>query len=228
MPHMGLVENLNRTLDLLYEDPHLLVVNKPSGLLTHPVNNPEESALSSQLAAYTALLSTLSGEDRPGIVHRLDKDTEGLLLIAKNNDIHAALKTQFQEKTIQKRYYAISKGNVIDDDLHIALPITRHPHRRHTRMISKTAPNRREAATNVHVLKRFGTKTLLDVHPITGRTHQIRVHLAHIGHPIIGDPLYGKTPKKSGQLLQAYQLQFIHPITQKIMRFRLPISERLR
>ena len=212
---------------LLYEDQDLLVVNKPAGLLTHPpLTQKKTPSLTEELKNYCKTLSTLGGEERPGIVHRLDRDTEGLLVIAKSNEIHQALKEQFQNKTIEKHYYATVKGNIMDDEFTINLPIVRHPRHRVSFMISKTDPKRRDAISHVTVVKRFGTKTLVDIQPLTGRTHQIRVHLAHFGHPLIGDPVYGKTPNTTGQLLQAYSLQFTHPKKNIAMKFTLPISKR--
>lgn len=213
---------------LLYEDSQLLVINKPAGLLTHTPNiqNPELS-LADHLLAYSKKLSTLGGNERSGIVHRLDRDTEGLMVIAKDDETHQALKEQFQDKTIEKHYYAMAKGNVADDEFTINLPIVRHPRHRVTFMISKTHPKRKDAISIVKVIKRYGTKTLLDIQPLTGRTHQIRVHMAHFGHPLIGDPIYGKTANNSGQCLQAYSLEFFHPTKKIRMKFTLPLSKRL-
>jgi 23S rRNA pseudouridine1911/1915/1917 synthase len=213
--------------DLLYEDHELLIVNKPAGLLTHPSQSEKkEHSLATQLQSYCKTLSTVGGEERSGIVHRLDRDTEGLLIIAKDNETHQTIKEQFQNKTIEKHYYAIVKGNVIDDEFTINLPIARHPRHRVSFMVSKTNPKRRDAISIVKVIKRFGTKTLVDIQPLTGRTHQIRVHLSHFGYPLLGDPVYGKTSNTSGQLLQAYSLQLTHPKKHILMKFTLPISKR--
>lgn len=217
-------------LDLLYEDGSIIVLNKPAGLVVHRgTGDHDDRTLCDLLKQYTPRLSTLGGEERPGIVHRLDKDTEGLMVIAKNDHVHQQLKNQFQDKKIMKGYYAVVKGDIKDHEFEIDAPIERHPFQRYKYHVAPVfSLTAKPALTRFKVLKRYQSKTLLQVTPITGRTHQIRVHLAHIGHPILGDPVYG-TRKwvGKGQLLQAFRLGFHHPHNPLILTFTLPPSKRL-
>ena len=216
-------------LNMLYEDAYIIVLNKPAGLIVHPVHSHQDPTLVHGLLHYTKDLSNLGGNFRPGIVHRLDKDTEGLMVIAKTNVSHETLKQQFADRSTEKHYYAMVKNDVRDESGKIHTYLARHPkYRRIRSVVSKEAENAKEAETSYVVLQHFGSKTLLDVSPKTGRTHQIRVHMHHIGHPIIGDPDYGSERKKGkGQLLQAYKLSFNHPQTGLRLTFELPLSKRL-
>lgn len=217
-------------LDLVYEDDDILVLNKPAGIVVHPVNFSQTGTLVHQLKAYGCPLSTSTGALRPGIVHRLDRDTEGLMMIAKTNEAHHALKKQFQDHQVEKHYYTVVKGDFSDDELTLTNFIGRHPKKRKLRsVVSEETSDAKTATTFFKVLRRYTTKTWLTVTPLTGRTHQIRVHLAHLGYPILGDPEYGPKPNQGkGQLLQAYSLSFTHPTTGERLSFKLPISERLR
>ncbi len=215
-------------LDFLYEDNAIIVINKPAGWVVHPGEGNPTNTLVDILKEYTAHLSSYGPGERAGIVHRLDKFTEGLMVIAKTNEAHEMLAAQFKNSDIKKKYYAMVKGNVLKEEMVIERGIARHPHQRvkFTSLPLTSDSPMRYAKTKINILKRYQTKTLLDVTPYTGRTHQIRVHLAHIEHPIIGDPLYSKT-RGEGQLLQAYFLSFVHPETRQRMSFQLPLSERL-
>ena len=210
------------SLDLLYEDQDILVLNKPKGLLVHPGSGTgDEPTLVDALRTYYPNISTV-GDDpstRPGIVHRLDRDTEGVLVVAKTQHSFESLKNQFQNRNVHKRYYAIVHGKPVKDFWEIELPIGRHPKKRH---LFRVTPEGKHALTRVWVVKRFGTTTLLDVEILTGRTHQIRVHLAHATFPVVGDPSYGKNAHLTGQKLQAYSLSFEHPTTGTHLTFKLP------
>lgn len=206
-------------LDLLFEDSDLLVLNKPVGLLVHTGAgvSPDEKTLADYLVAYCPSIIGV-GEDaqRYGIVHRLDRDTEGVMVVAKTQAAFEDLKRQFQDHTVEKRYYALVYGNPPDDYWEVHLPIGRHPKKRHLFSVRQDG---KPASTNITVLKRFGTTTLLDVEILTGRTHQIRVHLAHSRFPVVGDPTYSGHAHKGGQKLQAYCLGFRHPGTERLLRF---------
>ncbi|MEK9657519.1 MAG: RluA family pseudouridine synthase [bacterium] len=210
-------------LSLLYEDEALLIVNKPAGLLVHAARDRSRPTLVDLLLAYGCSLSKGISSERPGIVHRLDADTEGLMVVTKTDSVQTHLADQFKSRTVLKSYYAMVYGNVLQDHRVLNYAIARHPKHGHLRCVSRHG---RPAETTVSVLSRFNTKTLLDLQPKTGRTHQLRVHLSAIGHAIIGDPFYSKY-SGSGQLLQAYSLSFIHPIFKKRYCFVLPLSDRL-
>ena len=201
----------NIPLDIKYEDNDILVVNKPSGMLTHPTSTEYENTLvNALLYHYQNKLSTCNGENRPGIVHRLDRNTSGLLMIAKNNDAYEYLKLKMQEKTIEKKYYAIVCGNIENDGI-IDEQIGRHPTKPEKMAVT---PNGKPSITKYKVKEKFAGYTLLDITLVTGRTHQIRVHMSHIGHPIVNDTMYGgkKLPVKTNeQVLQAYSLTFTTP-----------------
>ena len=216
-------------LDLLYEDPFLLVLNKPMGLVTHPGSGVKSGTLANALIGYTSALSTLAGQDRPGIVHRLDRDTDGLLIIAKDDETHQALSDQFKNRSVEKKYYGVLKGNPPESEFVIDRAIIRHPSQRLKMAVATQKDEKaKEASTSVEVLQRFVTKTLVRLIPMTGRTHQLRVHLSSIGYPILGDPLYlHKKERGKGQLLQAYYLKFFHPQKKIWMSFELPLSKRL-
>jgi len=218
-------------MDILYEDNDLLVVNKPSGLLTHPVSPSAQSeSLVSVLQDRGTTLSDVAGDYRAGIVHRLDRFTDGLMVVAKTNDAHQELARQFKNREVTKKYYAMVYGNVQDDERIIEKTVGRHAHRRMKMTTTNIASGlEKTASTKIKVLRRYNTKTLLEVSPKTGRTHQIRVHLAAIGHAVLGDPLYGKRkPQTRGQLLQSFYLGFTHPTSGKALSFELPLSDRLK
>ncbi len=213
-------------LDILYEDDDLLVINKPTGMVVHPAPGHSEDTLVNALLAYHPELQGVGGEERPGIVHRLDKDTSGLMIVAKNTRTLAALTEQMQRHAIQKRYLALVEGVLSLDQGSIDAPIGRDP--RHRQQMAVTARGSREARTHFRVLQRFARHTLLLLQLETGRTHQIRVHLKAIGHPAVGDPVYGSgnarhQPRLERQFLHAYQLQFTHPTTGKTLEFEVPL-----
>ncbi len=215
--------------NFLYEDPYLAVLYKPAGLLVHPTSSRAGLTVASWLMDYKSQWSTVGGEGRAGIVHRLDQDTEGLMVVAKTDEIHLALSDQFKQRQVQKRYYAVVSGD-LRNDIDIEKPIGYHRRRYNKRQIvTMNTPGAKEALTSILVLKRYNTKTLVDAIPKTGRTHQIRVHLASIGHAVLGDPLYGTMSKNaaSGQLLQSYYLGFFHPVIKEHWAFQVPISKRL-
>lgn len=224
------IDVLPSPLDLLYEDKDILVLNKPLGLITHGVETfPDASSVVTQLQSMGVALARTDNELRPGIVHRLDKNTEGIMVVSKTKASLEHLKSQFKKRVVKKRYYAMVKGDMAHDHGTITYPIGRHPTHRKKRWVLPTHPEAKEAITEYRVIKRFKTKTLLDVTLLTGRTHQIRVHLAYLGHPIIGDSEYGEASKKQPtQLLQAYYLSFTHPTNKKLVTwsFTLPMSKR--
>lgn len=207
-------------LDLLYEDSDLLVINKPSGLIVHPGSATGNTPTLAHGLLHAYPQSANIGEaNRPGIVHRLDKFTSGLMVIAKTQVAYDHLKLQFQTHTIKKHYLALVYGNVPSEHRYIDSPLDRHPKKRHLQWISESG---KDALTHIKVLQRFNSQTLIEASPVTGRTHQIRVHLASIGHPVVGDPEYSKFPAPDGQKLIAYSLQFIHPTKKTKLRFVLP------
>ena len=221
------VEAEDIDLDILYQDDDVAVVFKPSGMVVHPAAGNERGTLVNALLKHLDNLSGIGGEIRPGIVHRIDKDTSGLLLVAKNDRAHVSLSEQIKAHTVHRAYRAIVIGNLKDDEGFVDAPIGRHPTDRKKMAI---VPDGREARTHWHVLERLRGATLIEARLTTGRTHQIRVHMASIGHPVLGDPIYG--PKKSpypvsgGQLLHAYRIGFVHPVTGEEMLFEAPPEER--
>lgn len=214
-------------LDILYEDDDLLVVNKPIGLIVHPAESNEgQVTLVHGLLAHTqGQLSDINGEMRPGIVHRLDKDTSGLLVVAKNNKTHQALSQAFIDKTIEREYYVIVDGNFKHKHAHVDAPIGRDPMNRQRMKV--THINGKEARTDFYQVESHPKMSLLRAKLDTGRTHQIRLHALFMNHPVIGDELYG-TYKKAikGHALHAYRVKFIHPTTQEVMEFKTEIPER--
>jgi 23S rRNA pseudouridine1911/1915/1917 synthase len=207
---------------ILYDDEHLAVIVKPPGVVVHPACGNETGTLVHGLLFRCANLSGISGEQRPGIVHRLDKDTSGVMVIAKNDHSHQALSTQFKERRVEKIYRALVEGRMEATSGRIDLPIGRHPVQRKKMAV---LPAGRLAVTNWHVLEEFADSTYLEIRLETGRTHQIRVHLAHIGHPVIGDPLYGHKKLKNShrQCLHAHQLSFFHPASGERLTFLAPL-----
>ena len=219
------IEAVKMDLDIVYEDDDLMVVNKPSGLVVHPGSGNYNNTLVNGLMDYTNNLSDLNGEARPGIVHRIDKDTSGLLLIAKNNKTHALLTDYFKDhKNITREYLALICGEFPHETATIDAPIGRDPKDR--KRMAVTAENSKEAITHVRVVKRFKGYTLVSCILETGRTHQIRVHMNYIGYPIYNDPVYNtKSSTEFGQFLHSYKMDFIHPITKKEMHFEAPLPD---
>ncbi len=214
------LEPENIPLSIIYEDEDLLVINKPKGMIVHPANKRQTGTLVHALLHYTENLSQLSGEMRPGIVHRLDKDTSGLLVVAKNNDIHAGLTEQFKQNQIERMYEAIVFGVMDHDQGTIRAPIGRDPHNR-TRMA--VVNGGKHAITHFKVQQRFEKYTHVRCWLETGRTHQIRVHMHYIGHPLVGDEVYAKDRSHiiSGQALFAKRLAFTHPRTKQHLQFEI-------
>lgn len=211
-------------LDIIYEDADLLVVNKPQGIVTHPASPEEENTLVSALLFHLpGKLSTVAGPLRPGIVHRIDKDTSGLLVVAKTDAAHENLASQAEAHTMLRRYEGIVHGNLKQDCGVIDYPVGRHPvHRTKRAVLSSETTGSRHAVTRYRVLGRFNGFCHAEFELETGRTHQIRVHTAHIGHPVAGDPLYGPAkPVKglSGQCLHARTLGFTHPTNDEWLEF---------
>ena len=214
-------------LDIVYEDAHLLVVNKPKGMVVHPApGNPDGTLVNALLWHCKGSLSGIGGEIRPGIVHRIDKDTSGLLIAAKNDFAHAHLAAQLKDHSLARTYECIVCGNLREDSGTVDAPIGRHPTDR--KRMAVTAKNARRAVTHWSVIARYNGYTHIRCELETGRTHQIRVHMAHIGHPLLGDLVYGhKRPEKglSGQCLHARALRFIHPRTGKLVTFTCPLPD---
>ena len=214
-------------LNILYQDEDVAVVFKPSGMVVHPAAGNERGTLVNALLKHLDNLSGIGGEIRPGIVHRIDKDTSGLLLVAKNDRAHVSLSEQIKAHTVHRAYQAILIGNLKEDEGFVDAPIGRHPVDRKKMAI---VPDGREARTNWYVRERLRGATLIEARLTTGRTHQIRVHMASIGHPVLGDPVYG--PKKppypvtGGQLLHAYRIGFVHPSTGEELLFEAPPEQR--
>ena len=218
-------------LDVLYEDQDIIVVNKAKGMVVHPANgNLEGTLVNALMARCKDSLSGIGGEIRPGIVHRLDKDTSGVLLVAKNDKAHIELSNQIKNREVKKIYYALVRGNLKDDEATIDMPIARSKKDRKKMAVDKDANN---AITHFKVIERFlkSNVTLLKVKIETGRTHQIRVHLSEIGYPIIGDAVYSKGKNEwniQGQCLHAKSLKFKHPTTNKEMKIEAPLPEYLK
>ena len=214
-------------LDILYEDDDILVVNKPKGMVVHPApGHYSHTLVNAVLYHCGSRLSGINGVLRPGIVHRIDKDTTGSLLICKNDRAHQILADALKEHHITRRYHAVVLGNLKDDTGTVNAPIGRHPTDR--KKMSTKAPNGRRAVTHYRVLERFGDYTYIECGLETGRTHQIRVHMASIGHPILGDTVYdpAKCPfKLEGQTLHAKILGITHPATGEYMEFDAPLPD---
>ena len=214
-------------LSVVYQDPHLLVVDKPAGLTVHPAPGHPDRTLVNALLALVPDLPGIGGSERPGIVHRLDKDTSGLMVVAKTDAAHASLSRQLKERRVHKTYLALVTGLVTRDEGEIAGPIARHPrHRKRMAVI----PGGREALTRYRVLERYPGCTLLQAYPVTGRTHQVRVHFAHMGHPLVGDGIYGKSSAVLDRhFLHAARLGFHMPPSEREWReFEAPLPHELR
>ncbi|GAA0135865.1 RluA family pseudouridine synthase [Paenibacillus sp. YSY-4.3] len=210
-------------LDIYYEDSDVIVVNKPRGMVVHPAPGHSSGTLVNALMAHCKDLSGINGELRPGIVHRIDKDTSGLIMAAKNDKSHASLAAQLKEHSVTRRYLALVHGNLSHDQGTVDAPIGRDPHDR--KMYTVIDRNSKHAVTHFHVMERFGDYTLMELKLETGRTHQIRVHMKFIGHPLVGDPMYGKSKglKFNGQALHAAVLGFVHPSTAEYKEFTAPL-----
>ncbi|MFS8905129.1 RluA family pseudouridine synthase [Synechococcus sp. O70.2] len=217
-------------LDILYEDEDLLVLNKPRGLVVHPAPGHASGTLVHALLAHCPHLSGINGELRPGIVHRLDKDTTGALVIAKHDQAHQHLQAQIQAKTARRIYLGVVFGRPAQSQGTISAPIGRHPVDRQKMAVLPPGQGR-AAVTHWQVLERLGNYTLMQFELETGRTHQIRVHAAHLHLPIVGDPLYTRSKtspvKLSGQALHAWKLSFVHPRTGQPLQFTAPLPEEL-
>lgn len=212
----------NLPLEIIYEDSDVAVVNKPQGMVVHPSAGHTSGTLVNALLYHIKDLSTINGVIRPGIVHRIDKDTSGLLMIAKNDQTHQALAQELKAKKSLRQYLAIVHGNLPNDRGMIDAPIGRSEKDRKKQAVTAKG---KEAVTRFTVLERFGDYTLLALTLETGRTHQIRVHMAYIGHPVAGDPLYGprKTLSGNGQFLHASRLGFTHPTTGEELVFEVDV-----
>lgn len=228
-------------LDIVYEDEQIIVINKPKGMTVHPAPGSKTGTLVNAILAHSDDLSGIGGEERPGIVHRLDKDTTGLLVVAKTDEAHHSLQDQIQKRTAQRRYLALVWGATKFNEAVVDAPIGRHPTDRQKMAIIKDTGRytAREAVTNLKVLERFDHFTLLEAKLDTGRTHQIRVHCSFIGHPVVGDPTYGGVKRAipasyskldqreltqlfsnlHGQALHAFYLSFDHPTTGERLEF---------
>ena len=208
----------NIPIEIIYEDSDIIVVNKPKGMVVHPANgNPDGTLVNAIMAICKDSLSGIGGEIRPGIVHRIDKDTSGLLIVAKNDNAHVKMSEQIKNHEVKKTYIALVRGVFKENEATIDMPIGRSTSDRKKMAYNKNGKN---AITHIKVLKRFDKYTLLKVNIETGRTHQIRVHLSHIGYPIVGDYTYSNGKNEFdviGQCLHAQKLEFKHPITQKDM-----------
>jgi len=232
-------------LDIIYEDEDLIVINKPKGMVVHPAPGAASGTLVNALIAHCKL-AAVGGVERPGIVHRLDKDTSGLMVVAKNDAAHQSLQKQIQARTAERKYLVLVWGNPRFEQAVVDAPIGRHPiDRKKMAVIESAAHKSRVALTDLRVLERFGPMTLIEAGLRTGRTHQVRVHAAYAGHPVVGDPVYSGNRRLQsgrrefvmavnrlidnlhGQALHAYSLSFKHPRTGKQMVFTAPMPEEM-
>ena len=211
-------------IDIVYEDDDVMVINKKSGVVVHPAPGNYSGTLVNGLMYLSKDLSHVNGEFRPGIVHRIDKDTSGLLIVAKNDKAHRILAEELKEKKIKRKYIALVSGVINHDVGEIDAPIGRDPSDRKKMCVTST--NSKEAITHFRVLERYKNASLIECELETGRTHQIRVHMKYIDHPVINDPVYGKSNHgEFGQLLHAKEITFTHPTTKEIMTFSCEVPE---
>lgn len=211
-------------LDIVFEDEYILVINKPAGMVVHPALGNRSGTMLNALLAHTKRLSGIGGELRPGIVHRLDKDTSGLLVVAKDDYTHRNLSDQFKKRTIRRKYIAFVRGDVELDNGTVNLPIGRH--KRHRQKMAVGFTKSKDAVTHYRVLKRFEDYTMLELELGTGRTHQIRTHMEYLGHPLLGDRKYGKGwGGIDRQALHATTLGFTHPVTKEFLEFKSELPE---
>ncbi|NLK08293.1 MAG: RluA family pseudouridine synthase [Firmicutes bacterium] len=225
-PTKGLsVEPEDILLDVVYEDADIIVVNKPAGMVVHPAFGNPGGTLVNALKAHTSDLSDIGGAHRPGIIHRLDKDTSGVMVTAKNNYAHMAIAQQIKERQAERWYLALVFGNIVRNEGTVDAPIARHPVNRKKMAVCEGGRN---ARTHYYVRERFGDYTLVECRLETGRTHQIRVHLSYIRHPLVGDLVYGPKRNKLNlkrQALHAYRLGLYHPRQQKFVEFEAPLPQ---
>lgn len=223
-PEVYDIEAENLDLEIVYEDRDVLVVNKPVGMVVHPSPGHLSGTLVNGLMYQCTDLSGINGVMRPGIVHRIDKDTSGLLMVAKNDKAHVSLVNQLVEKSVNRVYTALVHGHIPHDNGTIDAPIGRDPRDRQRMAV---VDNGKNAVTHFKVLERFGEYTLVECRLETGRTHQIRVHMKYIGYPLVGDPKYGqrKTIDFGGQVLHAGTVGFVHPVTEEYLEFTAPLPE---
>lgn len=219
------VQPENIALDILYEDADVIVVNKAQGMVVHPASGVYNGTLVNALLYHCKDLSGINGVMRPGIVHRIDKDTSGVLVVAKNDIAHNRLAEQLKEHSMTRVYYALTEGVMKNQQGRIEAPLARHPV---DKIKMAVVQGGKEAVTNYKVIENFSNNSLVECRLETGRTHQIRVHMAYIGHPIVGDPVYGYKKQRfnlNGQLLHAKVLGFIHPSSKEYMEFQAPLPE---
>jgi len=224
-PEILKVEPEDIPVEVVYEDECLMIVNKPQGMVVHPAPGNYSGTLVNALMYHAENLSSINGVIRPGIVHRIDKDTSGVLMIAKDNQAHNSLAAQLKEKTTKRVYVAVVHGRMGKDEGTVHAPIARHPK---DRLRMAVVQGGKDAVTHYKVIQRFKNYTLVELRLETGRTHQIRVHMTHIGHPLLGDPVYGKKQGKikyEGQMLHAKMLGFEHPRTGEYMEFDSELPE---
>lgn len=226
-PEETAVQAQDIPLDVVYEDGDVIVVNKPAGLVVHPApGHPDGTLVNALLHHCGDSLSGVGGEKRPGIVHRIDRDTSGLIIAAKNDAAHLALSAQLSDHTLARTYECLVVGNLREDSGTVDAPIGRHPTDR--KKMAVNTRNGRRAVTHWEVIARYRGVTHVRCRLETGRTHQIRVHMAYIGHPILGDTVYGakkEVPGLTGQCLHAVGLRFLHPRTHEVMELSCPLPE---